>query len=45
MAELAEHAPQKIDLKMTALNILRSVFGYLSRKRVFMVGYFWDFGL
>lgn len=28
MTELAEHAPQKTDLKTTALHTLRSVFGY-----------------
>ena len=33
MTELAEHAPQKTDLKMTALNILRSVFGYQSFRK------------
>ncbi|MBF1223446.1 MAG: RecQ family ATP-dependent DNA helicase, partial [Haemophilus influenzae] len=33
MAELAEHAPQKTDLKTTALNTLRSVFGYQSFRK------------
>ena len=33
MAELAEHAPQKTDLKTTALHTLRSVFGYQSFRK------------
>ena len=33
MAELAELAPQKTDLKTTALNTLRSVFGYQSFRK------------
>ena len=33
MAEFAEHAPQKIDLKTTALHTLRSVFGYQSFRK------------
>lgn len=33
MAELAEHAPQKTDLKTIALHTLRSVFGYQSFRK------------
>ena len=33
MTELAEHAPQKTDLKTTALHTLRSVFGYQSFRK------------
>ena len=33
MTELAEHAPQKTDLKTIALHTLRSVFGYQSFRK------------